>query len=420
VAVPVSGMADLPAYVTNRVVNGHCDCMFLYNTYLWPWARIAGMVAPRPLLFVNSDQDAIFPMDANERISNHLERIYSLFESGDRVDAVVSVGGHAYRRDILQAAYRFLNTHLKNDPRPLVDAAVDFVPESGRNRRFVIAPERLRVFPDDADLPADRRNATIDRDFVPLAQVPPPGAGQFDAWKDRLLAELRRVTFRTLPDPITPAREVDPGPSGPIRLETEPGIIVHLSPLAGTATAPETRRVMLIVADAGAESKESPWWKGEQRSGDAVFLLQPRGVGPTRWTRKNPLPYVERALPLLGRTVDGGRVWDIAAVARYLRGRLVRDVPLVVAGERGAGILAAYAALVEPDISGILLVDPPASHMDADAPALLNVLRVLDIPEALGMLAPRPLALRGENAALGDRVATIYVRANASDKLDRR
>src|SRR5881296_959217 len=55
VAVPVSGMADLQSYVPNRVINGHCDCMFLYNTYQWPWTRIAALVAPRPLLFVNSD-----------------------------------------------------------------------------------------------------------------------------------------------------------------------------------------------------------------------------------------------------------------------------------------------------------------------------------------------------------------------------
>ena len=33
VAVPVSGMADLLSYIPNRVINGHCDCMFLYNTF---------------------------------------------------------------------------------------------------------------------------------------------------------------------------------------------------------------------------------------------------------------------------------------------------------------------------------------------------------------------------------------------------
>jgi hypothetical protein len=38
----------------------------------------------------------------------------------------------------------------------------------------------------------------------------------------------------------------------------------------------------------------------------------------------------------------------------------------------------------------IFLIEPTASHMDPDAPSLLDVLRVLDVPEALGMLAPRP------------------------------
>ena len=111
------GMADLDSYVPNRVINGHCDCMFLYNTFQWPWTRIAGLVAPRPMLFVNSDEDPIFPMDANERIINRLERLYSLYGAGDRLDSVVSVGGHAYRQDIRQAAYRFINAHLKGDGR---------------------------------------------------------------------------------------------------------------------------------------------------------------------------------------------------------------------------------------------------------------------------------------------------------------
>ena len=61
VAVPVSGMSDLESYVKNKVINGHCDCMFLYNTYQWDWTTIAAMVAPRPMLFANSDNDPHLP-----------------------------------------------------------------------------------------------------------------------------------------------------------------------------------------------------------------------------------------------------------------------------------------------------------------------------------------------------------------------
>ncbi|MCI0358125.1 MAG: prolyl oligopeptidase family serine peptidase [Planctomycetaceae bacterium] len=144
VAIPVSGMADLESYVPNRVINGHCDCMFLYNTFQWPWTRIAGLVAPRPMLFVNSDNDRIFPMDANERITNRLERLYSLFGNSGEFDTIVSVGGHAYRQDIRQAAFRFLNMHLKGDARPIADSEIDVVSEGSNSGPYPIAPERLR------------------------------------------------------------------------------------------------------------------------------------------------------------------------------------------------------------------------------------------------------------------------------------
>jgi hypothetical protein len=71
-------------------------------------------------------------MDANERVINRLERVYSLFGAGDNVDSLVSIGGHAYRADIRQATYRFLNTHLKNDAHPVLDSEVDLVTVSAR------------------------------------------------------------------------------------------------------------------------------------------------------------------------------------------------------------------------------------------------------------------------------------------------
>ena len=49
------------------------------------------------------------------------------------------------------------------------------------------------------------------------------------------------------------------------------------------------------------------------------------------------------------------------------------------------GIRAAYAALFEPSIKEVVVIDPPSSHKDG--PHLLNVLRVLDILKALGLLA---------------------------------
>src|SRR6185295_13815601 len=161
-SAPVSGMSDLTWYVGEDGVNGHCDCMFLYNNYRWNWTTIAGLVCPRPLLFVNSDDDKIFPMPANELIVNRLERLYSKFGASDKVDAMVSVGGHAYRTDLRRAVFEFFNRTLKQDAKPVTDADSGLAPD-GKTKK--IEPWRLRVFPEDRDIPADSLNTKIDEMF---------------------------------------------------------------------------------------------------------------------------------------------------------------------------------------------------------------------------------------------------------------
>ena len=115
VAVPVSGMSDLESYVTDQVINGHCDCMFFNNTYQWEWTTILALFAPKPLLFANSDSDTIFPMDGNRRIIERLRKCYAMLGKKENFDEYVSKGGHAYRPDLRIAIFRFFNKHLKND-----------------------------------------------------------------------------------------------------------------------------------------------------------------------------------------------------------------------------------------------------------------------------------------------------------------
>ncbi len=413
-------MADMHSYVTDRVINGHCDCMTFYNTFQWPWTRIAAMVAPRPLLFANSDQDVIFPMDANDRVISRLKRVYSLYGASDLVGAAVSMGGHAYRKDLRQAAYRFINMHLKDDPRIVADSEADLVAVQGDEKRYPIEPAKLQVFPKDSDLPKDELNTTIDQHFVPMAQVLPPRQGEFDAWRTRLRDELLRVTFRGLPARVPPAKLIEQVRADDARLESEPGIEVGMECVAAMKSAKEIKRVLLVVRNPESKPPAAEWLRSVRETGDEVYLCAPRGVDRTRWTRKNPPNYVERSLVLLGRTVDAGRVWDVAAVARYLYGKHGRKTPVYVLGEGPAGALAAYAALWEPEIAGAILNRPPLSHMQADAPALLNVLRVCDIPEVLGMLAPRPVVVYAAPSPSLDKTAAIYQAAGAAGKFSRK
>ncbi|MFO0908042.1 MAG: prolyl oligopeptidase family serine peptidase [Isosphaeraceae bacterium] len=404
VAIPVSGMADLQCYVGQSVVDGHCDCMFLYNTYQWPWTRIAALIAHRPLLFVNSDKDPIYPMYANERVITRLERLYSKFGAGERVDAVVSVGGHDYRTDIRAAAFRFLNIHLKGDGRPVTDADEGF--ESTPAKPLPIDPAKLRVFPEGTAIPADAINARVDETFVPVGKPRIPESNGFAKWRDDLIAQLRKRSFRALPAQVAPATGEPP------RLITPDGLTIVLEPRRMPALDPSPRWVeIVVVVDPDAPRAAA----GDEKA--AVYELRPRGVAPFDWTRKNPPNTVERSMVLLGETVDSGRVHDILSAAAWVRKKHGSSVTLQLRGEGKAGILAAYATLLDPTIARVVISNPPDSHMEKEAPAFLNVLRVLDIPDALGLLAPRRLTIQGASQALVDHVRAAYRAAEAGDAL---
>jgi len=80
-------------------------------------------------------------------------------------------------------------------------------------------------------------------------------------------------------------------------------------------------------------------------------------------------------------------------------------------------VLAAYAALWEPEIEGVILRNPPATHMDPAAPHLLNVLRVCDVEDVLGMLAPRPLTLCSGGGQAWRKVTAAYAAAGQPARL---
>jgi hypothetical protein len=60
-----------------------------------------------------------------------------------------------------------------------------------------------------------------------------------------------------------------------------------------------------------------------------------------------------------------------------------------ILGRQEMGALGIYAALFDDRITRVILDDPPSSHWQK--PALLNVLRVTDLPEAAAIIAPREL-----------------------------
>ena len=312
VAVPVSGMSDLEFYIKNKGINSHCDCMFLYNTYQWDWTTIAALVAPRPMLFANSDKDAIFPMDANRRIYKKLQKIYGMYGVERAVREYVSSGGHDYREDLRIAIFHFFNVHLKGTPTMVVEDSAKYKPIEGR---------KLRVFPEDADIPKDAINGRIDETFIAAAKVKLPEKAKFEDWRATTMKRLKAGVFpyfaKRIPTGNVIEEEFGSGQSLHGVRVTEGPVAVEVSRLTNRKDDKEIGTAF-ITSQVDQISATPPEVVQKLTGAQRVHVIGVRGYANNSWTEKSPPNYVARSHALLGRTPDEGRVWDTIAVIRRL------------------------------------------------------------------------------------------------------
>ena len=379
VAVPVAGITDLHNHVIDGTVKGHCDCMFMVNTYRWDYAKLAALLAPRPLLLANSDKDTIFPLDGVLRVHGELARLYALHQASDRLGLLITEGPHKDTQDLQVPAFRWFNRWLKNAPDQLVRVAAE----------KLFDPKQLRVFPAGAH-PADERTTKIHETFVPLAAPAlPTDAAAWAQQRDAWLRALREKSFRGWPaveEPLALARRDAPAAPG-----TETWDFVTQGPLRLPFTvrrpgggAP-VKRVFLHVLDRDEAVPAAPAGPADA----AVVRFFPRGLGPTASAlAAADQNEVRRRYQLLGQTADGMRVWDIRRAVAALRTReLFGDAPIYLSGVRDQAVNALYASLFIDGLASVELVAPPASHLAG--PDYLNVLRFLDIPQAAALAAER-------------------------------
>ena len=151
VAAPVAGITDLQNHVVDGVVEGHCDCMYHVNTYGWDFAQVAALVAPRPLLILNTDDDGIFPLDGVNRLFTKVRRIYKLHTKKSNLGLVITPGGHGDSQELRVPAFNWFNKHLKGESR-LID----------KPATKLFTPQQLKVF---SELPNEERTTKIHDSF---------------------------------------------------------------------------------------------------------------------------------------------------------------------------------------------------------------------------------------------------------------
>jgi dienelactone hydrolase len=407
-AAPVAGITDLENHVTDGVVEGHCDCMFPVNTYRWDFPQVAALVAPRPLLIGNTDKDPIFPLEGVVRLHEKVRKIYRLYGAADKLGLLITEGPHKDTQELQVPVLHWFNRYLKGEDPAVENAAAP-----------LFQPEQLRVF---RELPSDQQNTRIAETFVPAA-APPPVPDTAAAWarrRDGWLREVREKSFGGWPEEGAPldTREVFAADRQGIHFSaydftSQAGVPLRLY-LARRAGQDRADLVVLNVLGeegwrkllAGMRPGFAEELKGEDLPAAdekawaemvemfrsfkwAMAYVAPRGIGPTAWSgNEKKRTQIRRRFMLLGQTLDGMRVWDARRAAQALRSLpAMKGVPLWMQGEREMSGVALYASLWEPEVARLDLWELPRSHRDG--PDFLNVLRVLDVPQAVALAAER-------------------------------
>lgn len=369
-AVPVAGITDLHNHVVDGAVEGHCDCMFMVNTHRWDYPTVAAMAHPRALQISNTDKDRIFPLDGVQRLYWKVRDVYTLGATDEPyrpakndLGLQISEGGHVDSPELQVAAFRWMNRFLKGKDEPIDLSTV----------KKAIEPEQLRVFKEG--LPGDAINPRVHDTFVPVAPKPQVLTSP-EAWakqRDEWTKGLREKVFRGWPaEPVAP--DVEGGGETGFSFTSQPHVRLRADVIRSGAK-PTT--VTIHVGEGAAAGND---WQ---------VRLFPRGAGPNAWGgNEKKQTQIRRRFMLLGQTLEGMQVWDVRrAVAAVRSMPELKDAKLRLTGRGEMAGIALYAALFEPGVDELELTDPPASHMSG--PHFLNVLRVLDMPQAIALAAEK-------------------------------
>jgi hypothetical protein len=104
----------------------------------------------------------------------------------------------------------------------------------------------------------------------------------------------------------------------------------------------------------------------------------------------NRTSVTKMTIPLLGGSLESMQLWDILRSVDYLVDEeKLKLSSISVYGREQMGGLALHAGAIDSRITRVILDNPPASHWQG--PALLNVLRITDLPEVAALMAPREI-----------------------------
>ncbi len=384
VAVPRCATWTCENQAAENAVRENCDCMYFPNTYQLDFPVLGALIAPRPLKILNAMRDQMFPRGGYKDVYRRSRVIYDILGASDRIDEFEEDVPHRDTPAFRKNNYEWINRWLDAGRPPFEEEDVKTEESS-----------TLRVLD---GRPADSINDSVFKGFIRTHKLTRwTTRARWEKRRAELISELHDKVFRAFPRTKVPfeVRKVKENgwtsrfaDAWNVEFTTEQGIRV-----SGQLYVPRDSGSALpvLIHVNGAADIVYPVDHdlilpalGKQ----IVLVLRPRAVDyPVDNFRMATL---RRTAAMVGSTIESMQVWDILRSVAFLADEEklpIKSISVYGRGEMGA--LGIYAAALDKRITRVILDDPPASHWQG--PALLNVLRITDLPEAAALVAPREI-----------------------------
>lgn len=379
------GMDTLRFFIGDRHWLHHCDCMFPYNMFQQDSADWAALIAPRPLLFCYAREDDLFSPEGYKLLYEKVKRVYALYGAADKCSLLEYPGPHGYQPETIRGINRWFDQHVAGSERAMIE-----LPEPVHDERTttvfngaVPETDHLDVLPElltrrgAISLPTNADDWRRTREEAKRALLAGPLS-----WLAR--SEERLTTER-----------VGGYLQGERRHLLYRGDIAGMDVWLELSLPPQmTGKVMLGLAAPGETTFEL-WPRLLSLCGEhAVVTLEARGAGMTGYDRSNPnlCTHMLRAGAYVGATETLLGIRDLSLGLGFLRSLSeLAGQRCYLYGRGDAGVSCLYAALFDDDVAGVVADAIPVSH--AEGAHIIGVMQTLDIPQAIGLMAPRPVGL---------------------------
>lgn len=350
--------------------------------------------APRPILMATAIQD-YFPIDGARATYAQARRIFEILGAGDRAGFFEFDDTHGWSQPRREATYRWFARWLQDREDDGAEPAFDVEPvqtlnvtETGQvGTTFPNARTTQAINAELAEAIYRRRAASSGKNIAELIRnrLVVPSTRRIPAWDTRGTIERPGYLIE--------------------KIEMQPELGITLPALLFTPEGGPSRKPAVLWLDSAgkaAEAGEGGAIEKLVRAGNIVLAFDPRGIGESA-PPHGPRDYynlVQRA-HLTGRTLAGMQTGDALRAFDFLYSRHGIDPRrIAIIGKGNAGVVALYAAALEPRISRVACHNTPASYMEIVRAKMHQgitdivvpgVLHDFDLPDVAASLAPRPV-----------------------------